>query len=227
MFSIIDEYHNLLRKTGLIAAPENTFFFLKSVKFLGHVTLSEGIQPIPKRVKDLKNPQSPECKRDVMKVLGCLGFYSSYIKDLQVDSKAFYDLIRDSTSSRWTEEHEKIFQMIKDRISEGTIPALPSTKKFFHIHVDSSDVGTGCILTQHFPEVKRIISFKSRIFDNAEGKMSTLNRELCGIVSALQTYEHYIIGSRFPIYLHCDHKLIRYLWGRKGQFSHASFDNKL
>ena len=33
MFSMIHEYHNLLRKTGLKAALEKTFFFLKKVKF--------------------------------------------------------------------------------------------------------------------------------------------------------------------------------------------------
>ena len=53
--------------------------------------------------------------------------------------------------------------------------------------------------------------------------MSTLQRELCGIVSALQTYEHYIIGSPFPIYVYCDHKPILYLWGRKEQLLHRFF----
>ena len=53
--------------------------------------------------------------------------------------------------------------------------------------------------------------------------MFTLHRELCGIVSAIQTYEHYIIGSPFPIYLFCDHKPILYSWGRKGQLSHRFF----
>ena len=190
------------------------------MKFLGHVISSEGIQPIAKRVKDLKNLKSPESKRDVMRVLGCLGFYSCYIKNLHVDSKPFYDLIRDSTSFHWSEEHEKIFQIIKDRISDDTILAIPSTEYPFHIHVDSSNVGTRFTLLIQFPEGKRIIFFNSRIFDKAEQKMSTLHRELCGIVSALQTYEHYIIGSPFPIYLYCDHKLILYLWGRKGQLSH-------
>ena len=223
MFSIIHEYHNLLRKAGLKAAPEEIFFFLKKVKFLGHVVSSEGIQPIARRVKDLKYVESPECKRDVMKVLGYLGFYSFYIKNLHVDSKPFYDLIRDSTSFHWTEEHEKIFQMKKDRISEDTILAIPSTDYPFHINVDSSTVGTGCILIQQFPEGKRITSFNSRVFDKAEQKMSTLHRELCGIVSALQSYDHYIIGSPFPIYLYCDHKPLFYLWKRKGQLSHRFF----
>ena len=227
MFTIINEYHTLLRKAGLKAAPDKTFFFFKKVKFLGHVISPEGIQPIAKRVKDLKNLKSPECKRDVMKVLGCLRFYSCYIKNLHVDKQPFYDLIKDSTSFHWTDEHEKLFQSIKDRISEDTILAVPSTDYPFHIHVDSSNVGIGCILYQQFPEGKRIISFNSRVFDKAEQKMSTLHRELCGIVSALQSYEHYIIGSPFPIYLYCDHKPILYLWGRKRQLSHRFFRHQV
>ena len=162
MFSIIHEYHSLLRKAGLKAAPEQTFFLLRKVKFLGHVISSEEIQSIAKRVK--KNLNSPESKRDVMKVLGCLGFYSCYIKNLYVDSKPFYDLIKDSTSFHWTEDHKKTFQMIKDRISEDTILAIPSTEYPFLIHVDSSNVGTGCILIQQLSEGKRIISFNSRFF---------------------------------------------------------------
>ena len=171
----------------------------------------------------LRNLKSPQKKRDVMKVLGCLGFYSCYIRNLHVDSQHFYDLIKDSTPFHWTEEHEALFNSIKERIHKDTVLAVPSTEYPFHIHVDSSNVGTGCILIQQFPEGKRIISFNSRVFDKAEQKMSTLHRELCGIVSALQTYEHYIIGSPFPIYLYCDHKPILYLWGRKGQLSHRFF----
>ena len=158
-----------------------------------------------------------------MKVLGCLRFYNCYIKNLHVDSQPFFDLIKDSTPLHRTHEHEKLFQSNKDRISEDTIPAVHSTDYPLHIQLHSSNVGTGCILIQQFPEGKRKISFNSRIFDKAEQKMSTLHRELCGIVSGLQTYEHYIIGSLFPMFLYCDHKPIFYLWGRKGQLSHQFF----
>ena len=116
-----------------------------------------------------------------------------------------------------------MFNSIKERIHKDTVLAVPSAEYPFHIHVDSSNVGTGCILIQQFPEGKRNILFKSLVFDKAEQKRSTLPRELSGIVSALQTYEHYIIGSPFPIYLCCDHKPILYLWGRKGQLSHHFF----
>ena len=96
MFTIINGYHTLLRKAGLKTAPDKTFFFLKKVKILGHVISPDGIQPIAKRVDALRNLESPRSKRDVMKVLGCLGFYSCYIKNLHVDSQPFYDLIKGS-----------------------------------------------------------------------------------------------------------------------------------
>ena len=137
MFTTINEYHSLLRKAGLKTAPDKTFFFLKKVKFLGHVFSPDGIQPIAKHVDALRNLKSAQSKRDVvMKVLGYLGFDSCYIKDLHVDSQPFYDLFKDSTPFHWTEEHEKI----------------PSTKYLIHIHLDSSNVGTGCIHIQQFPE---------------------------------------------------------------------------
>ena len=159
MFTIINDYHTLLRKAGLKAAPDKTFFFLKKVKFLGHVISPDGIQPIAKRVDALRNLKSPQSKRDVMKVLGCLGFYSCYIKNLHVDSQPFYDLIKDSSPFQWTEEHETLFNSIKERIHKDTVLAVPSTEYPFHIHVDSSNVGAGCILIQQFPEGKRITSF--------------------------------------------------------------------
>ena len=95
MSNIIKEYHALLRKAGLKAAPDKTMFFLRKVKFLGHVISEAGIQPVAKRVQDLKKLKAPESKRDVMRVLGCIGFYSNFIKNLHVDCKPFYDLIKD------------------------------------------------------------------------------------------------------------------------------------
>ena len=69
-------------------------------------------------------------------------------------------------------------------------------------------IGTGSILVQEFPDAKRIVLYNSRVFDKSEQKMSNTHRELCGIVSALQTYEHYLVVSPHPIYVYCDHKTI-------------------
>ena len=53
--------------------------------------------------------------------------------------------------------------------------------------------------------------------------MPTPHRGLCGIISALQTYEQYIIGSPFSIHLYCERKPIPFLRRQKGQLSHRFF----
>ena len=128
-----------------------------------------------------------------------MGFYSPWIKTLHVDSKPFYELLIDDIPFNWTKEHEKLFHNKKDRIGEETILAVPNPMYPFHIQVDSSSIGTGSILVQAFPNRKRILSFNSPAFTKDEQMMSKWHRELCGIRSAPQTYEHLIIGSSHPI----------------------------
>ena len=105
LFTILHDYHPLLRKGGLKAVLDKTQFFLKKIKFLGHVISEKGIQSVAKEVKDLQNLKSPESKRVVMKILQCPGFYSCYINNLHVDSQPFYALIKATTPLKWTDQH--------------------------------------------------------------------------------------------------------------------------
>ena len=64
-----------VRSSGLKAAPNKTKLFLRKVQFFGHILSDKGIQPVAKKVQDQKkNRKSPENKRDVMRILGSLGF---------------------------------------------------------------------------------------------------------------------------------------------------------
>ena len=223
MFTIVKEYHSLLRKANLKAAPDKTMFFLRKVRFLGHVISKNGLSPIASRIDDIRNLKTPESKTEVLRVLGMMGFYHTYILNFHIDAKPLYDLTKDTTLFKWLPEHEKVFTDLKQRFCHDISNAFPSNDYPFHIHADSSNLGTGCVLIQDFPDRKRMISANSRVFDKAEQKMSPQHRELCGIISALQTYEFYVIGSPFPIYLYCDHRPILFLWSRRGQMSHRFF----
>ena len=89
MFEYFPNYHSLVRSAGLKVFPEKTFFFLQKLKILGHIVSNKGIQPIAKRVHDLKNLKTPENKRDVMRVIGSFVWYSHYIKNLRVNCMPF------------------------------------------------------------------------------------------------------------------------------------------
>ena len=108
-----------LRSSGLRAAANKTKLLRKS-QFLGLIASDKRIQPVAKKVQDLKNLKSPENKRVVMRVLGSIGFHSTFIKNLHVDSNSFYELFRDDVRFKGTKEHNELFQNSKDRISEET-----------------------------------------------------------------------------------------------------------
>ena len=113
MFTIIHEYHQLHHKGGLKVRRKKFFFFFIKISFLGHVISEQRFQLFAKRVKDLQNLKSPESKRDVIIALGCLGFYSCYIKNLYVDSQPLCELIKDTTCFEWTDQHEEFLKKSK------------------------------------------------------------------------------------------------------------------
>ena len=74
-------------KRALKQLPTKHFFFLRKVKFLGHVVSKEGLSPIASRIDDIKKLKSPESKTEVLGVLGVMEFYSIYIINFHVDAK--------------------------------------------------------------------------------------------------------------------------------------------
>ena len=122
-----------------------------------------------------------------------------------------YSVLHKDNNNIFQNDCYPVIAQVQDKFCHDISNAIPNVSYPFHIHADSSNVGTGCILIQDLPEGKRIVSANFRVFDKAEQKMSTQHRELCGIISALKTYEFYIIGSPFPLYLYCDHRHILFI----------------
>ena len=65
----------------------------------------------------------------------------------------------------------------------------------------------------------KVISYNSRILNPQDQKLSTLDRELLGIVHALQNYELLVIGSPHPIHIFTEHKPLLYCFTKKGNLS--------
>ena len=58
----LETYFKSLRSSGLKAAPNKTKVFLRKVQFLGHIVSDKGIQPVAKKVQDLRNLKSPNTR---------------------------------------------------------------------------------------------------------------------------------------------------------------------
>ena len=129
-------------------------------------------------------------------------------------------MLHGKTPWKWTEEHERLFQTLKISLTSNTELTIPNTKHPIFITVDASLIGLGAVLFQlNEQNQMKVISYNSRILNPQEQKLSTLERELLGIVHALQIYEFIIIGSPYPIHVFTDHKPLLHCFTKKGNLS--------
>ena len=105
-------------------------------------------------------------------------------------------------------------------LTSETELTMPNTKHPFLITVDASLIGLGAVLFQLNEQNKmKVLSYNSRILNPQEQKLSTLDRELLGIVHALQIHEFLIIGSPHPIHIFTEHKPLLHCFTKKGNLS--------
>ena len=220
MFQLIEQLHIISTKNNLKLAPEKSFFMLLKVKFLGHEIGYNTIKPIHSKIAAIHKIPSPTGKVALMSFIGALNFYTKYFEKLHINLKPFYDLLNENTPWKWTDEHESLFQKLKMSLTSETDLTIPKTKHPFFITVDASLIGLGAVLFQLNEQNKmKVISYNSRILNPQEQKLSTLDRELLGIVHALQIYEFLIIGSPHPIHIFTDHKPLLHCFTKKSNLS--------
>ena len=68
-----------------------------------------------------------------------------------------------------------------------------------------------------------LISANSRLFTQAELRLSTLMRECTAIIYTLTEYEFLILGSKHPTVLFTDHKPIIFLFTQKSNPNHRVY----
>ena len=187
MFQLIEQLHIISTRNNLKLAPEKSFSMLLEVKFLGHEIGYNTIKPIHSKFAAIHKIPSPTGKIALRSFIGALNFYTKFIEKLHINLKPFYDLLHDNTLWKWIDEHERIFQKLKMSPTSETELTIPNLKHPFFITVVVSLYGLGAVLFQLNEQNKmKVISYNSRIVNPQEQKLSTLDRELLGIVHALQ-----------------------------------------
>ena len=112
MWKKLKPHFQCLRSSGLKVAP-NEPIFLRKVQFLEHIVSDKRIQPVAEKFQDINNLKRPKNQRDVMRISGSLGFYSTFIKTSHVDSKPFYELLRNGVRFESAKSMKNYFKTLK------------------------------------------------------------------------------------------------------------------
>ena len=69
MLKTLTQYQIILKNENIKAAPHKSFFFLDSVKFLGHQIQNNDIHPLKSKIDGFLKLQPPKKKKEIQTML--------------------------------------------------------------------------------------------------------------------------------------------------------------
>ena len=144
---------------------------------------------------------------------------------MQLNLRPFYNILRQQNNFEWTTEHQKRVEEVKTIVTEQISNTISDPDQPFYAMCDASIFGIGAALLQSHngTNKKNLIPANSRLFTQAELRLSTLIRECTAIIYTLTEYEFSILGSKHPTVLFTDHKPISFLFTQKSNPNHRVY----
>ncbi|GJY11734.1 putative reverse transcriptase domain-containing protein [Tanacetum coccineum] len=164
----------LLRKEKLYAKFSKCDFWIRIVQFLGHLIDSQGLHVDPAKIEAVKNWTSPTTPTEVRQFLGLAGYYRRFIEGFSKIAKPLTKLTQKNKNYIWGEEQESAFQLLKQKLCEAPILALPEGNDDFVVYCDASLQGLGAVLMQR----EKVIAYASRQLKPHEENYTTHDLEL-------------------------------------------------
>ncbi|GJZ87567.1 putative reverse transcriptase domain-containing protein [Tanacetum coccineum] len=152
--------------------------------FLGHLIDSQGLHVDPAKIEAVKNWTSPTTPTEIRQFLGLAGYYRRFIKYFSKIAKSLTELTQKNKKYIWGKDQESAFQLLKQKLCEAPILALPEGNDDFVVYCDASHQGLGAVLMQR----EKVIAYASRQLKPNEENYTTYDLEL-GAVHILDQKE--------------------------------------
>nr|GEV55277.1 putative reverse transcriptase domain-containing protein [Tanacetum cinerariifolium] len=137
----LSEYHKL----SDIMAPN----WFMTVQFIGHLIDSQGLHVDPTKIEAVKNWASPTIPTEIRQFLGLAGYYHRFIKDFSKIAKSLTILTQKNKKFVWGKDQEMAFQILKQKLCEAPILALPEENDYFVVYCDASIQDYDCKIRYH------------------------------------------------------------------------------
>jgi hypothetical protein len=151
----------------------------------------------PEKVKAVKEWSSLRSMFEVRSFHGLASFYRKFIKDFSVMCVSMMDIVKKKHKSfKWTEEAERSFNILKEKITEQPILVLSNFEKTSQVRCDASGVAIGAVLSKD----NRPVAYLSEKLNETKRKYSTYDTEFYAIIQALKKWRHYLVPQEYVLY---------------------------
>lgn len=151
------------------------------VEYLGHMIRGDGVATDPIKIEAVINWPTPENITQLRSFLGLTGYYRRFIQDYGYICKPMFNALK-KDNFHWTEEQQTAFNILKHKMTQAPVLALPDFSKPFVLEADACAYGIGAVLMQE----GRPISFFSKTIGPRAATWSTYDKEALAIIEALK-----------------------------------------
>ena len=174
-------------------------FAKTEIEWLVHKFTQTGISPLERKTAAILTIPPPSTLKRQRSFLGSVHFIGNFIPQLAQLCHPLRPLLKKSTNFIWTEDHTKLFHLVKERIANSTENSQYNPKLDVRDKCDASRSGLGAALEQHTPEGWKPIAFASRFLNSTEERYSVNELELLGIVWSIDYFKYYLYGKKFTV----------------------------
>ncbi|GJU20724.1 putative reverse transcriptase domain-containing protein [Tanacetum coccineum] len=134
------------------------------------------------KVESVKNWKIPESSTEIRSFLGLAGYYRRFIENFSKIAKPLTLLTQKNKTYVWGNEQDEAFRILKEKLCNAPVLALPDGPDDFVAYCDASKQGFGCVLMQR----GKVIAYASRQLRKHEKNYTTHDLELGAVVFALK-----------------------------------------
>jgi hypothetical protein len=168
-----------LQQENLLINFKKSSFMKKELIYLGFVISLNELNMDPEKLKSIRDWLLPKNKFEVRSFHGLASFYKKFIINFSGISTPMMDTIKKRHKSfHWTEEAEKSFELLKEKIIEQPVLVLPDFSKTFQVRCDTSGFVIRAVLSQD----NRLIAYFSEKLNDANNNYSTYDKEFYAII---------------------------------------------
>ena len=124
-------------------------------------------------------------------------------------AKPLYRLCEKQQKLVWSEDCDKAFELLKNKLVEAPVLAHPDFSQPFILDTDASDVAIGAVLSQKLDGREYVVAYASRTLTKSERKYCITKRELLALVHFVKYFRHYLYGKTFTV--RTDHSSLKWL----------------
>lgn len=196
----LEEVFQRLRQYNVSLNREKCDFGMNEVEYLGFVIGEGRLKPAESKVEAMLKIPMPASKKELQSLLGTFQYYRRFIPDFARLAVPMFHLLKKDVLWNWTENHSRAVELLKQRLSERTLLALPQFDAPFILTTDASKLGLSAILSQVQEGTEVPLSFLSRKTRPAEQNYSATDLEGLAVVWAVHKLNHYLTGHHFTLY---------------------------